>query len=139
MLGNGAEGLYYCDDRALQIRCPKTSIIGRFTLLSDTALQFYTKRVTILQPLLSVRVTHILSKCHNLLLSRLSVVSRKAKKKQHECTSSGPHDHYSEIFTQMAALKLENSGHYSSSAYLITDLPHSNWVESTSQRWSKSA
>ena len=38
-------------------------------------------------------------------LSRLTVVSREAKKKQHACASSGPHDHYSELFTWMAALK----------------------------------
>ena len=37
--------------------------------------------------------------------SRLTVVSREAKKKQHACTSSGPRDHYSELFTRMAALK----------------------------------
>ena len=45
MLDSGAEVLCYCDDRALQSCCPKTSIIRQFTLLSDTALQFYTKRV----------------------------------------------------------------------------------------------
>ena len=39
------------------------------------------------------------------LLSRLTVVSREAKKKQHACASSGPRDHYSELFTRMAALK----------------------------------
>ena len=39
-------------------------------------------------------------------LSRLTVVSREAKKKQHACASSGPRDHYSELFTRMAALKL---------------------------------
>ena len=38
-------------------------------------------------------------------LSRLTVVSREAKKKQHARTSSGPRDHYSELFTRMAALK----------------------------------
>ena len=38
-------------------------------------------------------------------ISRLTVVSREAKKKQHACASSGPRDHYSELFTQMAALK----------------------------------
>ena len=38
-------------------------------------------------------------------LSRLTVVSREAKKKQHACTYSGPRDHYSELFTRMAALK----------------------------------
>ena len=37
-------------------------------------------------------------------VSRLTVVSREAKKKQHACASSGPRDHYSEIFTRMAAL-----------------------------------
>ena len=62
MLENGAEVLHYCDDKALQSHCPKTSIIGRFTLLLDTTLQSYTKRVKILQPLLSVMVTHVLSK-----------------------------------------------------------------------------
>ena len=39
------------------------------------------------------------------LESRLTVVSREAKKKQHACASSGPRDHYSELFTRMAALK----------------------------------
>ena len=38
-------------------------------------------------------------------LSRLTVVSLEAKKKQHACASSGPRDHYSELFTRMAALK----------------------------------
>ena len=37
--------------------------------------------------------------------SRLTVVSREAKKKQHARTSSGPRDHYSKLFTRMAALK----------------------------------
>ena len=37
--------------------------------------------------------------------SRLTVVSRKAKKKQHARASSGLRDHYSELFTWMAALK----------------------------------
>ena len=43
ILENGAEVLYYCNDRALQSRCPKTSIIGQLPLLLDTALQSYTK------------------------------------------------------------------------------------------------
>ena len=38
-------------------------------------------------------------------ISRLTVVSREAKKKQHACASSGPRDHYIELFTRMAALK----------------------------------
>ena len=38
-------------------------------------------------------------------ISRLTVVSREAKKKQHARASSGPRDHYSELFTRMAALK----------------------------------
>ena len=38
-------------------------------------------------------------------LSRLTVVSREAKKKQHAHASSGLRDHYSELFTRMAALK----------------------------------
>ena len=38
-------------------------------------------------------------------ISRLTVVSCEAKKKQHACVSSGPRDHYSELFTRMAALK----------------------------------
>ena len=37
--------------------------------------------------------------------SRLAVVSREAKKKQHARASSGLRDHYSELFTRMAALK----------------------------------
>ena len=41
----------------------------------------------------------------NSKISRLTVVSREAKKKQHACASSGPRDHYSELFTRMAALK----------------------------------
>ena len=51
--------------------------------------------------------------CNNVILyispSRLTVVSHKAKKKQHARTSSGLYDHYSELFTQMAALKFENT------------------------------
>ena len=38
-------------------------------------------------------------------VSRLTVVSREAKKKQHARASSGLRDHYSELFTRMAALK----------------------------------
>ena len=41
----------------------------------------------------------------NPVTSRLTVVSREAKKKQHARASSGPRDHYSELFTRMAALK----------------------------------
>ena len=41
----------------------------------------------------------------NTYVSRLTVVSREAKKKQHACASSGLRDHYSELFTRMAALK----------------------------------
>ena len=37
------------------------------------------------------------------------VVSREAKKKQHAFASSGLRDHYSELFTQMAALKFKNT------------------------------
>ena len=37
-------------------------------------------------------------------LSRLTIVSREAKKKQHARASSGLRDHYSELFTRMAAL-----------------------------------
>ena len=39
------------------------------------------------------------------IISRLTVVSREAKKKQHARASSGLRDHYSELFTRMAALK----------------------------------
>ena len=39
------------------------------------------------------------------ILSRLTVVSREAKKKQHAHASSGLRNHYSELFTRMAALK----------------------------------
>ena len=37
-------------------------------------------------------------------LSRRTVVSREAKKKQHACALLGLCDHYSELFTRMAAL-----------------------------------
>ena len=37
--------------------------------------------------------------------SRLMVVSHEGKKKQHARVSSGLRDRYSELFTQMAALK----------------------------------
>ena len=40
---------------------------------------------------------------------RLTVVSREAKKKQHAHASSGLHDHYSKLFTWMAALKFVNA------------------------------
>ena len=36
--------------------------------------------------------------------SRLTVVSCKAKKKQHTCAFSGLYDHYSELLTQSAAV-----------------------------------
>ena len=54
-------------------------------------------------------------------ISRLTVVSREAKKKQHACVSSGPRDHYSELFTRMAAqiLKCCNSA---TIAVLLTQL-----------------
>ena len=42
-------------------------------------------------------------------ISRRAVVSHEAKKKQHAYVSSGLHDHYSELFSWMAALKLKNS------------------------------
>ena len=42
---------------------------------------------------------------NEILKSRLTVVSREAKKKQHARASSGIRDHYSELFTRMAALK----------------------------------
>ena len=41
----------------------------------------------------------------NFIKSRLTVVSREAKKKQHARMSSGPRDHYSELFTWMAPPK----------------------------------
>ena len=47
---------------------------------------------------------HLLRETKGDALSRLTVVSREAKKKQHACASSGPRDHYSELFTRMAAL-----------------------------------
>ena len=47
-------------------------------------------------------ILYVIWSCY---ISRLTVVSREAKKKQHACASSGPRDHYSELFTRMAALK----------------------------------
>ena len=43
---------------------------------------------------------------HHSTISRFTVGSREAKKKkQHACECSGLRDNYSELFTQMAALK----------------------------------
>ena len=44
-----------------------------------------------------------------LRISRLTVMSRETKKKQHACASSGLRDNYSELFTRMAALKFEST------------------------------
>ena len=48
--------------------------------------------------LISVRYnqTHMAWFLYHMGISRLTVVSREAKRKQHACTSSGPRDHYSE-------------------------------------------
>ena len=43
------------------------------------------------------------------LLSRLTVVSRETKKKQHARVSSGLSYHYNELFTWMADLNFENA------------------------------
>ena len=53
-------------------------------------------------------------------VSRLTVVSREAKKKQHARESSGLQDHYSELFTWMAALKFENAITQATIAVLFT-------------------
>ena len=45
----------------------------------------------------------------NYKISRLTVVNHEAKKKQHVHASSGLRDHYSELFTWMAALKFQNA------------------------------
>ena len=47
--------------------------------------------------------------CIYSMASRLTVVSRKAKKKQHTRVTSGPCALYSELFTPMAALKFESA------------------------------
>ena len=49
--------------------------------------------------------------------SRLTVVSCKAKKKQHARASSSLRDHYSELFTRMAALKFLK--HYNSATIAV--------------------
>ena len=65
-------------------------------------LQKYIKLIA----LITARKIHLSIITISLLQSsRLTVVSREAKKKQHACASSGPRDHYSELFTRMAALK----------------------------------
>ena len=53
--------------------------------------------------------------------SRLTVVSREAKKKQHACTFSGLRDHYSELFTLMLlnVTSFYNIARYSSQIYVI--------------------
>ena len=63
--------------------------------------KFWPKAVSLFQPNFQppkcISFSHI---CHG----RWAVVSRKAKKKQHVHASSDLHDHYSELFTQMAGL-----------------------------------
>ena len=68
MLENGAEVMYYCNNRALQSRCPKTSMIERFTLLSDTALQSYTKGVKSYDHYSLLGLLMYFQKSHSLLL-----------------------------------------------------------------------
>ena len=46
-----------------------------------------------------------ISKQHCIMQRYQDSVSREAKKKQHARASSGLCDHYSELFTRMAALK----------------------------------
>ena len=50
-------------------------------------------------------------------VSRLTVVSREAKKKQQAHMSSSLRDHYSELFSWMAALKFENAVTQSPSSF----------------------
>ena len=59
-----------------------------------------------------------------IFISRLTVVSCEAKKKR-TFTSSGLRDHYSELFTWMAAPKFKRQSHHSCITYLITDLARS--------------
>ena len=44
MLEYGTEAFYYWIDIALKSHSLKTSIIGQFTLIPDTALEFHTKK-----------------------------------------------------------------------------------------------
>ena len=75
------------------------------------------------------------------LISRLVVVSREAKKKQHACTSSGPRDHYSELFTRMAVLKLEKAVTQPLQQFRLLNYKPSKFQlsKSTTQRWNISA
>ena len=59
-------------------------------------------------------VLYVNTACYEQYRPKISKVNmlyqdREAKKKQHACTSSGPRDHYSELFTRMAALNFLNA------------------------------
>ena len=69
-----------------------SSLLCEFYKFQNNTLYYYSIHLTVL-----VFLKHD--------ISRLTVVSREAKKKQHACAYSGPRDHYSELFTRMAALK----------------------------------
>ena len=49
-------------------------------------------------------LTSLLKSVKEVEKSRLTVVSREAKKKKYACVSSCLRDHYSELFTRMAAV-----------------------------------
>ena len=55
--------------------------------------------------LLAGQIIEVTNKYVAFLQSRQAAVSHEAKKKQHAHMSSGQCNHYSELFTQMAALK----------------------------------
>ena len=65
-------------------------------------------------------------------------MSREAKKKQDVHLSSGLHDHYSELFTRMAALKFENAVNKPLQQYRLLNYRPSMF-QLISQSWNKSA
>ena len=82
----------------------KNEYMLKYFVINGLTLEAYRRTVTPgIQPIFTGRTVQSIKV---VVISRLTIVSREAKKKQHACASSGPRDHYSELFTRMAALKL---------------------------------
>ena len=97
--------LLECVLYTLYFKLPKMFYLSQ--LFTNSYVCFLLQELDLLQYIYYI-LSHALSTpktTFNKCTSRLTVVSREAKKKQHACASSGPRDHYSELFTRMAALK----------------------------------
>ena len=86
--------------------CLRYNICSAWFLRYKNINLFHAGNISLLAPFCYLMVQNHHISCCLLFLSRQAVVSCKAKKKQHACTSVGLCDHYSELFTRMAALRL---------------------------------